>query len=619
MNSNELIKYAKSYRDLGFVPIPMAKNKQPIVNKSIGYDSWRMELEEMTDEFIESIFSGDPYGIAIGIPEGMEVLDVDEKYNLSNEPLIDQFFERITDLGGDENTFTCLVATPSGGYHVIYKAEGAEGNQKLSLRNVTEKEKAEGERAKVLFETRGHGGYIGAFPTPGYVFMRGDYSTIPEIHKAYRDGVISVGRSFHELNETKKTEVKEQDVSRKSAWQELNEEKDDGDMMFLLKQQGWELHHTGTGRDGQLRHYLTRPGKSVKAGYSGDIHVEKKLFKAHTSSTILNPDEAYTFFELWAIFEWNGDYTAAAKALYKDGYGDRYESDQTVEESLAEVDWAKQLMAEKNQRVLDDLNQSMIDWDNPPEPMKPRVWYTHSNGKKYKVCGYHNMIGLNGESGSGKTTLLETIMAAALSGQTHCGWSVNINGKDVVLFDTEQERGKVYYGMNCIARAAGIHHRNKLKVYSQATYSGAKARLEGFKAFMEYTDLSNVGMIVIDGIVDMCVDFNNQVESRELSEYIRKVCVENEIILIYVLHTNTGYNKMRGHLGTMMDQKSDVIINCKIDQDRGREVTPRCYKGRPFGRFPEFNELSAITRGSDGIPTLVDTLIKKNNNEEEEW
>lgn len=610
-----LIEYAKEYRDLGFVVLPIKADKSPVTIPSFDYNSWRMEVEEQTDEFLESIFSMDHYGIAIGIPEGMEVIDIDEKYNLDSDPLVDKMFDKIDQEGGDMNHFTCIVATPSGGYHVIYKAPNAEGNKKLANRKATEAELAKGDsKVKVLFETRGHGGYIAAYPTPGYVFINGNYSTIPEIHSAYRDGVIQICKSFSQVEQKEKFEIKEKDLNRVSAWQEFNDSKDDHDMMILLRNHGWQLHSTKTGRDGENRHYMTRPGKNVRAGYSADIHIGKKLFKAHTNRTEFDPDEAYTYFEVWVILERNGDYAAAAKELYGKGFGDRYEGDLNSEQSFDNVDFERQLKIDKTASVLDNLSNCQIDWENPPAPMEPRMWYKHVDGTNYKVCGYHNLFGLNGESGAGKSTLLEVIISAALSGGTHCGWKVDIEGKDVVLFDTEQERSKVFYGMRNIAKAVGMESRNKLKVYSQAAANSSKERLEQFKAFVELTDMSSVGMVVVDGIVDYCNDFNNPIESRELSEYLRKTCVEHEIILIFVLHTNTGYNKMRGHLGTMMDQKSDIIVNCKIDE-YGTIVTPRCYKGRPFGRFPKKNEISAITRGHNFVPVLADTVVTKNDDD----
>lgn len=87
-------------------------------------------------------------------------------------------------------------------------------------------------------------------------------------------------------------------------------------------------------------------------------------------------------------------------------------------------------------------------------------------------------------------------------------------------------------------------------------------------------------VLVIDGIVDLINNFNEVDESKELIAWLMYLADKYNIVLICVLHTNKNSmdHNMRGHLGTMSEQKCDTTTEC-IKDDAGI-VTVTCANSR---------------------------------------
>lgn len=86
----------------------------------------------------------------------------------------------------------------------------------------------------------------------------------------------------------------------------------------LLERDGWTLHHVD--RDGEQ--HWTRPGKDRREGTSATVGYKgSDILKVFTSSVpLLHPDETYTKIGYLAATRYDGDFSAAARALAQKGY-----------------------------------------------------------------------------------------------------------------------------------------------------------------------------------------------------------------------------------------------------------------------------------------------------------
>ena len=87
----------------------------------------------------------------------------------------------------------------------------------------------------------------------------------------------------------------------------------------------------------------------------------------------------------------------------------------------------------------------------------------------------------------------------------------------------------------------------ELFVYSLRSLS-PKERVLKVKEFIESID--GLGLIIIDGIRDLVMSINDEVESTEIVSLLMKWSLEYNVHIMNVLHENPTSDKARGHIGT---------------------------------------------------------------------
>lgn len=304
-----MIKAAKFYLSQGYSIIATGDTKRALLPWK-EYQSRPATIEELKIQFGHPKATG--LAVICGAVSGnLEVIDVDIKYDISAS-LWQDFTEQIKDLLPSLYT----VQTKSGGYHIYYRCEMIEANQKLARRPATEAELKDNPNVKeiVLIETRGEGGYVIAPPTPGYE-KRSEF-IVPVISTDQRETILTAARSLNQIFEEVRPEAKAtQNASayKKTPWDDYN---DRCDVLALLESHGWKFVE----RKGP-RSLLKRPGNTDQHS-SGDYHHELNLFKVFSSSTQFELGKGYKPFAVYTVLDHSGDFSSAAKQLIVDGYGE---------------------------------------------------------------------------------------------------------------------------------------------------------------------------------------------------------------------------------------------------------------------------------------------------------
>lgn len=304
-----MIKSAKFYLSQGLSVIATGDTKRALLPWK-EYQSRLATTEEIKIQFNHPKAVG--LAVICGAVSGnLEVIDVDLKNDITGT-LWQDFTEQIKDL----LPLLYIVQTKSGGYHIYYKCEVIEANQKLARRPATEQELKDNPNIKeiVLIETRGEGGYVIAPPTPGY--EKKSEFLIPVLSIDQREVILTAARSLNQIVEEVRPEPKATQNSsayKKTPWDDYN---DRCDVIALLESHGWKFVE----RKG-VRSLLKRPGKTDQHS-SGDYHHELNLFKAFSSSTPFELGKGYKPFGVYAVLQYDGDFSAAAKQLIADGYGE---------------------------------------------------------------------------------------------------------------------------------------------------------------------------------------------------------------------------------------------------------------------------------------------------------
>ncbi len=248
---------------------------------------------------IREFFAGREVGIAVvcgAVSGNLAVLDFDDPAVFSD------FTARAIEqgLGSLLETIPC-ARTPSGGFHLYFRAPEPVGTQVL----------ARTDDGGVGVEVRGCGAYAVVPPSPAechperkpYRMLRGDLADLPQLDAETTEDLLAIARSLdlqpRAFSVRISGDARPGDVYNQEA-----------DVLALLVAHGWRV--AGNGHGGWT--HLTRPGKS--RGVSASWHESRRLF--HVFSTNAQPfraGETYTPFAVYALLEHGGDFTRAAKAV----------------------------------------------------------------------------------------------------------------------------------------------------------------------------------------------------------------------------------------------------------------------------------------------------------------
>ena len=237
--------------------------------------------------------------------------------------------------------------------------------------------------------------------------------------------------------------------------------------------------------------------------------------------------------------------------------------------------------------------------DHYSEPL----WSLTRNGIGLAPLG--NIMAIAAPMKSGKTWLMQIFATAMLRGE-FMGFRCPIEDARVLWFDTEQDRYDTMMILRRIQQLCGWQDTQadnpKLHIYSlrsmdkmDATESVPKNRLMAIRAAVEYYRPT---VVLIDGVRDLLDDFNDLKESNDLVQALMEMSADTECAIWNVLHVNPGSDKMRGHLGTELQNKVTDIFS----------VTKK--KGADGSVLFEVEQTAARHRDIDGFSFRIDDSQK---------
>ena len=299
----------------------------PLNGKPPFRQNW--QTEKLTDW---NLFKNN-IGIITGATSGnLEVLDVDTKYDLTGT-LWQELWELIEGTFPDVAETLTVLSTPSGGKHIAYRCDKIDGNKHLAVRqatqaetddhNKTAKRKKTPEQFKIaLIETRGEGGQVATIPTPKYKLIQGTWETVPHISTDVRDGLIAICKSFTQIEspapyKQKGRKPKYTESPSITPWDDFDQQTDIGQ---LLESYGWSL----ASDRGNTARYKRDGGKDRS---HAKVFRDTNTVHSFTIKEMIPAGESLKPSAVYAHYEWQGDFSAAAKDLYKQGYGTRKQRD----------------------------------------------------------------------------------------------------------------------------------------------------------------------------------------------------------------------------------------------------------------------------------------------------
>jgi len=195
---------------------------------------------------------------------------------------------------------------------------------------------------------------------------------------------------------------------------------------------------------------------------------------------------------------------------------------------------------------------------------------------------YGNFSFVQAPPKSKKTFFISLLSAVYLNDEIN-GISGDLKGyrqnKHLIHFDTEQGN----FHASLVFKRPMEMSGNKIENYH--TYALRQLSHQDRVEFIEFClydklEGKDIGLVIIDGIADLCSDVNNIEESNLVVQKLMKWTKELHCHIVTVIHSNFGTDKPTGHLGSALEKKAETQIQLELNTVNKELVTVSCKRSR---------------------------------------
>ena len=202
---------------------------------------------------------------------------------------------------------------------------------------------------------------------------------------------------------------------------------------------------------------------------------------------------------------------------------------------------------------------------------------------------YGNFSFLQAPPKSKKTFFVSLLSAVYLAGELQqFGGDLRADrqNRHIIHFDTEQSN---FHAAMVFKRSIDMTGIKTDKYHTLALRQlSFKERVDFIEYYLyDKLESKNIGLVIIDGIADLCSDVNNIEESNAVVQKLMKWTKELNCHILTVIHSNFGTDKPTGHLGSFLEKKAETQIQLELNTVNKHLVTVSCKRSRnaPFENF----------------------------------
>jgi hypothetical protein len=224
--------------------------------------------------------------------------------------------------------------------------------------------------------------------------------------------------------------------------------------------------------------------------------------------------------------------------------------------------------AKKNKKNLDIILPDPINTDHYlvdlDKPVTQEIIFKIENKI---VLTYGSLMILTGKPKARKTTFLHAFIASAILND--CTWSIHSSLKSdknlIVLLDTEQSMYDLHQSLNRLQNTINckLSTCTNFKAYSARSLDVSQI-IELIKTICNNN--SNVGLICIDGLLDLVNDINDVREAKAAIQFLKQTCDTYNVGIIGILHQNKGTNFSLGHLGSFASRHAQSELSIEKNE-----------------------------------------------------
>ena len=218
-----------------------------------------------------------------------------------------------------------------------------------------------------------------------------------------------------------------------------------------------------------------------------------------------------------------------------------------------------------------------------------------------------NFLTLSGLPKAGKSTFVAAIVASAFVPYDIFTMKIHLpkDRKKICYFDTESSDYDFYRQINKIKGFAEIAALpNYFNAY-QVREDGSGIIRKMIEEYLSKNE--DCSVIIIDGLLDLLVNYNDERESSLLTKWLKKITKVYNVLLITVLHQSKSNLSTTGHIGSASDRFAQSTLDIVKDKERN------CYvlTSRFMRSDMDFDPITLMN--FNGVFQQVETEVKKDS------
>ena len=218
-----------------------------------------------------------------------------------------------------------------------------------------------------------------------------------------------------------------------------------------------------------------------------------------------------------------------------------------------------------------------------------------------------NFLTLSGLPKAGKSTFVAAIVASAFVPYDIFTMKIHLpkDRKKICYFDTESSDYDFYRQINKIKGFAEIAALPDYFNAYQVREDGSGIIRKMIEEYLSKNE--DCSVIIIDGLLDLLVNYNDERESSLLTKWLKKITKVYNVLLITVLHQSKSNLSTTGHIGSASDRFAQSTLDIIKDKERN------CYvlTSRFMRSDMDFDPITLMN--FNGVFQQVETEIKKNS------
>lgn len=202
--------------------------------------------------------------------------------------------------------------------------------------------------------------------------------------------------------------------------------------------------------------------------------------------------------------------------------------------------------------------------DQQPDQSK---YILFAGGRRIGSTG--NFVVITGKPKARKSAFAQAILSAAITGSEIMNIGVRLppDHPYIALIDTEQDRNDIAANLYRLKKQCGIKSFRGIDNFG--VYSVSELEPEKLISFINtlFHSKKGIGLMIIDGLLDLINDMNDVKESRNLLHQIKLWANNHGCLIITILHQSKSTGYSIGHLGSFADRKAQAVLSVEKEKD----------------------------------------------------